>query len=125
MISPAGTPARLLGEWEQGAFDLIGSTGLIQELTRALAYPKLSKLVDARRATDFTRWLATTADLQRDPESRPRAAQSTDPADDYLLALAESSQAVLVSGDKHLLNLRSEGLPIYSPAEFLALVAED
>lgn len=42
-----------------------------------------------------------------------------DPDDDYLIALAHSQNAVLVSGDSHLLDL-SGGAPILSPADFLA-----
>ena len=45
------------------------------------------------------------------------------PGDDYLIALAEASRAAIVSGDGHLLGLRDE-LPVYSPAELLALLEE-
>jgi predicted nucleic acid-binding protein len=49
------------------------------------------------------------------PEPRRR---SPDPHDDYLLALAENTRAVVVSGDEHLLALASE-LPIQTPRAFL------
>ncbi len=44
-----------------------------------------------------------------------------DPDDDYLVVLALSSGAgKLISGDRHLLGLECEGLPVVlSPAEFL------
>jgi len=51
----------------------------------------------------------------------PPPRRSVDPDDDYLVALAEAAQAVLVSGDRHLLDLGGK-LP-YSPAAFLALLA--
>jgi predicted nucleic acid-binding protein len=41
--------------------------------------------------------------------------------DDYLLSLAASQRAILVSGDAHVLALAAQ-LPIRTPAEFLALV---
>ena len=47
----------------------------------------------------------------------PYCTLSRDPADDNLLALAEHSQALLVSGDKDLLALAGERR-ILSPAEF-------
>jgi uncharacterized protein len=43
---------------------------------------------------------------------------STDPGDDYLLALARAERAVLVSGDAHLLAL-ADRLPIHSARAFL------
>ncbi len=48
---------------------------------------------------------------------------SSDPKDDYLIALAEKSRSVLVSGDGDLLEL-SEQIPVYSPREFLDLLQE-
>jgi len=41
-----------------------------------------------------------------------------DPGDDYLLALAESEHAILVSGDQHLLTL-ADDLPIQTARAFL------
>ena len=46
---------------------------------------------------------------------------SPDPGDGYLLALAVSQNAVLVSGDSHLLALGT-ALPIHPPAAFLRIV---
>lgn len=46
---------------------------------------------------------------------------SADPADDYLLALAATERAVLVSGDDGLLVFRDR-LPIHSPASFLTFL---
>jgi predicted nucleic acid-binding protein len=47
-----------------------------------------------------------------------------DPGDDYLIALAATSGAALVSGDAHLLGLAEE-LPVFSPAAFLKRVGGD
>jgi predicted nucleic acid-binding protein len=44
-----------------------------------------------------------------------------DPGDDYLIALAAAARAVIVSGDRHLLDMRDE-LPVQSPAGFLAAI---
>jgi predicted nucleic acid-binding protein len=45
-------------------------------------------------------------------------ARSSDPDDDYLLALAEAERALVVTGDRHLLTL-APGLPVVSPREFV------
>ncbi len=55
-----------------------------------------------------------------DPEVPPEV-RSPDPNDDYLIALASASRSVLVSGDTELLGL-SDQIPVYSPAEFLAMI---
>jgi predicted nucleic acid-binding protein len=55
-----------------------------------------------------------------DPQLSPEV-QSLDPDDDYLIALASISRAVLVSGDMNLLAL-SEEIPVYTQAEFVALI---
>ena len=44
-------------------------------------------------------------------------------ADDYLIALAESQRAVLVSGGAHLLDL-SARIPVRSPRDFLDLLTQ-
>jgi predicted nucleic acid-binding protein len=44
---------------------------------------------------------------------------SADPDDDYLIALAHDQSAIVVSGDRHLLDL-ADRAPILSPADLLA-----
>ena len=47
-----------------------------------------------------------------------------DPGDDYLVALARSSHAdLIVTGDRHLLDLTDAHPPVIGPAAFLARVA--
>jgi predicted nucleic acid-binding protein len=53
--------------------------------------------------------------------AEPPPTRSADPGDDYLIALAASERAVVVSGDKHLLAL-AEAIPVYAPREFIALL---
>lgn len=48
----------------------------------------------------------------------PAPVQSPDPGDGYLLALAISRRAFLVTGDQHLLGLGND-LPILTSAAFL------
>jgi predicted nucleic acid-binding protein len=55
------------------------------------------------------------------PASDPaeRAARSSDPDDDYVLALAERARAFVVTGDGHLLALAND-FPIRSARDFQA-----
>jgi putative PIN family toxin of toxin-antitoxin system len=118
ILSPRGTPARLLLAWQAGAFDLVVSPALLAELRRALAYPKLERLVPPADADSFIAWIGRSALLVADPDGEPPV-QALDPADDYLIALAAVERAVLVSGDAHLTVL-SDRFPVRTPAEFLA-----
>lgn len=118
VLSPRGTQARLLLAWQAGAFELVVSPLLLTELRRALAYPKLARLVPPDDADAFADWLGRAAQLAADPPSPPPV-RSEDPADDYLIALAASERAVLVSGDGHLTVLAGQ-IPVRTPAAFLA-----
>ncbi len=117
LISRAGAPARLIQLWLDGEYEVVVSENLIAEIERALAYPKLRKRIAAEDAADFVRIVRELAELVPDPEGSPPIS-SSDPGDDYLLALAARERVPLVSGDTHLLDL-DRRLPIQSPREFL------
>jgi uncharacterized protein len=122
LLSPAGNAARLLKAWEHGEFELIASAALLEELQRALAYPKLRRHISGQEAAGVVRWLTESATLAGDPAAPPPV-RSDDPGDDYLIALAASRQAILVSGDKHLLDL-ADRIPVLEPALFLKHLSE-
>ncbi|MEO5966595.1 MAG: putative toxin-antitoxin system toxin component, PIN family [Candidatus Limnocylindrales bacterium] len=121
ILSPRGTPARLLLAWQGGAFELVVSPLLLAEVRRALAYPKLARLVASADADAYVAWLGRSAEVAADPAGPPPV-RSEDPGDDYLIALAAAEAAVIVSGDAHLTSL-APGIPVRTPAEFLAEVA--
>jgi len=118
ILSPRGTPARLILAWQAGAFDLVVSPLLLAEARRALAYPKLERLVPPADADAFVAWLGAAAERAADPAGPPPV-RSDDPDDDYLIALAAAERALLVSCDVHLTSLASR-VPMRTPAEFLA-----
>jgi uncharacterized protein len=122
VLSPRGSPARLLLAWQAGAFELAVSPALLAELARALAYPKLSRLIPPADADAFVAWVARSAIVAADPGVAPPML-SSDPDDDYLLALAAVERAVLVSGDGHLTAL-ADRLPVRTPADFLAALGD-
>jgi uncharacterized protein len=117
LLSPGGSPARVLRAWIDGHYELIVSLLLLAELERALAYPKLRKHIHAEDARAVVAWLSGSATLVADPPGTPPI-PSPDPDDDYLIMLAAAHAALLVSGDAHLLGL-AEQLPIVSAAAFL------
>lgn len=123
VLSPRGAPAALLRAWFGGEYELVVSPALIAELRRALGYPKLQKRVATEAATAFADLLEASATLVDDPRQPPTIG-SSDPEDDYLIALAETTRSVLVSGD-HALQRLAPGLPVQSPGEFVERLESD
>ncbi len=120
LLAPRGAPGQLMSRWREGEFELIVSVEVLAELERALAYPRVAERISAEDASEFVAFLRRAAKLAPDPDVA--VARSPDPDDDYLIALAESQRAYVVSGDSHLLGL-SQTLPVLSPREFLERLA--
>jgi putative PIN family toxin of toxin-antitoxin system len=122
LISVAGTPARLLLGARHGGFELIVSPLLLTELETVLRRDKFRRYCDLTVVKDYIERLRHEATVALDPEG-PGPLRAADPADDYLIALAHSQNAILVSGDKHLLDLIGGGAPILTPGDLLAAVS--
>jgi putative PIN family toxin of toxin-antitoxin system len=116
LLAPQGAPASIITRWLDGAFELVVSEALLGELAIGLSYPRLRRRVHAEAGAVFVELLRESARIDADPADVPK--RSRDPADDYLLALAESARAILVTGDRDLLELGA-ALPVQSPRDFL------
>jgi putative PIN family toxin of toxin-antitoxin system len=117
LISPNGSPAKLLREIRAGGLELVVSPLLLAELGDVLARPKFRRYADLATVREYVDLLRREALAVPDPDE-PSPLRSPDPDDDYLIALAQSQNAVLVSGDKHLLGIGG-GAPILAPADLL------
>jgi putative PIN family toxin of toxin-antitoxin system len=118
LITPSGTPAKLLTAAGAGAFELIVSPLLMEELEAVLRRDKFGRYVEPDTVVAYLAFLQREAVSANDPGAPPPI-RCEDPDDDYLIALAHSRTAALVSGDRHLLDLAGR-IPVYSPVEFLA-----
>lgn len=118
LIAPAGAPAKLVLAAHDGSFDLIASPLLLAELASVLRRDKFRRYADVDRIATYLQLLRREAQVVPDPEAPPPV-RCTDPKDDYLITLAHDQKAVLVSGDRHLLDLAGK-IPVFSPSEFLA-----
>lgn len=123
VLSAKGFSAEILRASRDGQFELVVSEMPLAELKRALTYPKLHKRIPPEKAAAFANWVGHHATLAEDPPSPPPVT-SRDPDDDYLLSLAISQRAYLVTGDQDLLVLRND-LPILSPAQFATKLREN
>lgn len=117
LLSPTGAPARVLRAWIDGAYELIVSPALLDELERVLAYPKIVERVTESEAAEMIALLRHGVTQVDDPSDGP-STRSPDSDDDYLVALAEHTRAMIVSGDKHLLGLGRQ-FPVASPRAFV------
>jgi putative PIN family toxin of toxin-antitoxin system len=118
LITPTGTSAKLLLVARQGAFDLVASPLLLEELTMVLERDKFRRYVTLDLVAAYLELVRREAHLAPDPEGPPPV-RCGDPDDDYLIALAHNQNAALVSGDRDLLELSGK-IPVFTPFEFLA-----
>jgi putative PIN family toxin of toxin-antitoxin system len=98
LISEHGVPAQLLNAWTDRVFFLVTSTTQIAEITDVTRRPSVRPLITPSHAgrfiNDLHRFGTVLAKL-------PVVDRSRDPNDNYLLAMAEASDAhYLVTGDK-------------------------
>ena len=121
-ISPRGVPARIVGEWLDGAFDLIVSPKLLEEVGRNLRGDRLRGKVSGERVEQVLEQLrdhAIVADYPVDVEP----VVAGDPKDDFVVALARVAGAsVIVTGDRHLLEVAGLEPSAIRPREFLAIL---
>ncbi len=123
LLSPLGAPAKLLHAWERKMFTLVASDALIGELRDVAGRPFFRARLRASAAELLAAGLRDFSFYCRDLPSGPIA---PDPKDNYLLAMAEASQAeFLVTGDKELLSLqRHKSTRIVTPAAMVEVLQE-
>ena len=116
--------AQILAAWRAGAFDLVTSGPILDDLRRVLFYAHIRK---RHRWSDaeielFVDSIALAA--TRTPGLLAVRVVADDPADDKILACAQEGQVdYIVASDDHLARLGSfAGIPIVSPRRFLEIV---
>jgi uncharacterized protein len=114
-----GLTSRLVLLWQRGGVTLLLSREILEEYLRVLAYPKfqlakneIKGLIEGE-VLPFAEIVHTTARLR---------AVKNDPSDDKFLECAVSARAkVLLSGDKHLLALKTyRKVEILGPSQFMS-----
>jgi putative PIN family toxin of toxin-antitoxin system len=125
LISPRGAPAQIYRAWQEGRFTYVSSPPLLDELARALSYPRIRKYLawtDEERG-EFLEALVYAVKLAV-PGIRLEVIHE-DPDDNRVLETAVAGGAShIVTGDRHLLDLESyDGVEIVLPARFLAYLS--
>lgn len=120
-----GPPRELLDAARSDKIRLFTSSILLAELEDVLGRDKLSKRLELVGLTpaELVRGYAALGRLVTPLTITPVILE--DPDDDHVLACAMAAQAdVIVSGDRHLLNLKNyEGIDILRPAKLAARIS--
>ena len=108
LISDRGAPPRLLDAWREERFDLVSSEEQLAEVRAVTRRDALRALVTPSEVGRFVNDLRLDAMIL---DRLPRLDRSSDPADNFLLAMAEAGEAqFLVSGDRRgVLDLKTHG----------------
>lgn len=120
-LSPSGRSARILEAWGAGAFDVVTSQTITDEYRAALGYDRVRRrtgLSEAQIETLLRPFLVA----QVEPANITPVCR--DPKDDQFLAAALGGGAdYIVTADEDILALSTyRGIPILTPAAFLAIL---
>jgi len=107
----------IVNEWKAGGFTLIVSEAIVREYLIVVNRPKFK--VTATEIANATDYLLNTAEFVT-PSETIRVI-SADPTDNkFLEAALEGKTDCIVSGDTHLLELKTfRGIPILTAHEFI------
>ncbi len=124
-VRPEGPPGLIIDQFLRGeAFEIVMSQVIVDEVLRALAYPKVRKYI--RPGLDPELWFEDIVVLSHlVTGERQLEGASKDPDDDkYLAAAIEGRAGFVVAGDSDLLVLKEyDGIRIVTPRVFLDLLA--
>lgn len=121
-ITSSGATAEILDLIDASVITPVVSPALLTELTLVLRRDKFRSYLDFGAALAFVAEVERMAETWDDPDS-DSTAESPDPDDAYLIALARSAKAdALVSGDSDLTTLDLPDLLVLSPRELLDAV---
>lgn len=113
----SGPPSKILKGWRDGRFILVLSPEILEEYRRVAE--ALSKKYPPVDLTELLELIVVEADMiQAGPLKEP---VSADPDDDMFIACALASGAkLIVSGDKHLLDVDGYGgIEVLNPKAFV------
>lgn len=113
-----GTPGELISLWKSGAIQPFVSEQIIDEYIKVLTYPKF-KL--SEKDINYILYHEMLPYFKVVSPKLDSAIILQDPSDDKFLHCAKAGKAsVIISGDQHLLSLKSYGkIKILTPSQFL------
>ncbi|MGB9500419.1 MAG: putative toxin-antitoxin system toxin component, PIN family [Dissulfuribacterales bacterium] len=118
-----GTPSRLVSLWKAGLIEPVFSKKILNEYLQVLAYPRFSL---SKTEIEFLlkhEILPYFQAIDISSESHEVIIESDPDDDKFLLCALTGTCDFIISGDKHLLELKSyHGIKIVTPADFLEMM---
>ncbi len=113
-----GIPKRLIPLWKSGRINPLASNKIIDEYIKVLAYPKFELSEEEINYILYYEILPYFDVVVHKPG---RVIINQDPSDDKFIYCAKAGKArAIISGDQHLLSLKSYGkIKIVTPSQFL------
>lgn len=122
----AGAPNHILKSCRNGIVRILECDETLDEVKRVLQYPKFSDRLSALGTTaiEVFSYFMNLATYVPSPETT-RNVIKQDPFDNIFLGLAlENSASLIVSGDRHLIELESyKGIQIVTPSEGVSVIS--
>ena len=125
LLSKAGRPAMVIDAWRASRYLLVTSPSIISEIKRVVEAPSIRKKYGLGRDPIARLILLLEKDTIVVPGlSTVAGAIPKDPTDEMFLSAALDAKAdLIVSGDRHLLDLGEyKGVPILTVRQFLELL---
>ena len=122
IIQPARTPGRLIERFlREASFEVVLSPAIVDEVLRALGYPKVRKLLRGANSQLWFEDIVVLADVVADTQF---SGVCDDPDDDkYIAAAIEGRASHVLTGDQRFLALREHaGVEIVTPRAFFDLL---
>jgi hypothetical protein len=122
LLVKGSAPARIVDAWIEGRFLLVTSDAQLEEFRRVTRYPRVRPYVEPAEAGSLVNGLRRFAEVCT---TLPDVDASSDPADNFLLAMSQQVAAdYLVTSDKRgLLALNRFGVTrIVSAARFIQIL---
>ena len=119
-----GPPGKLIALWKSGKIQPHLTSEILAEILRVLAYPKFQLTENEIQHLLYVETLPFCTVVAGKSGS---AIIKEDPSDDMFLRCCEDVKAkTLISGDHHLLDLKSQGNTlIFTPSQFLEEFREE
>lgn len=122
-VRPEGPPGQIIERFLRGdAFEIVMSQAIVDEVLRALGYPKVRKYI--RSGLDPELWFEDIVVLSHLLAGEHEIAGASRDRDDdkYIAAAIEGRASFLVAGDSDLDLKEYYGIRVVSPRAFLDLV---
>ena len=124
VVRPEGPPGQIINRFLRGgAFEIVMSNAIVDEVVRALSYPRVRKYIRPGLGPEL--WfedIVVLSHLVGGERKFEGASKDTDD-DKYIAAAMEGRAGFVVAGDSDLLDLKEyDGIRIVSPRTFLDLL---